>query len=377
MSRALFALPLALACTTYVEVPTERADAAREQTGDLVITEVMIDPDACDDAQAEWFEVTNVSDDDIDLSRLTLINGAGDRARLTAEHPLRAGETTFIGRGDWESYCVGQRHPDVYFEGHLSLANDGEQLTLVDSDERVIDATPWFAAEHIVAGQSLSLRPDGAEAEANDAQQAWYLGDRCLNTAGNSPGVPNAECLVELDWLGLDCDAEGCDIPDGWDATEHLRTAHAWASGVADERVDVERDGLFFHNLRWEVEGGVDPEDWREGDAHWEITFVTYGDDLWGHNNLFVTLDVNAGTVEMYEDFASSSLAKVRIEETDGIAVTAGSVVDAVDRSWSWWGDVGMGALNRASYEDTLRWRVVDPEGDDRVVYDATTGERL
>ena len=57
--------------------------------------------------------------------------------------------------------------------------------------------------------------------------------------------------------------------------------------------------------------------------------------------------------------------------------MTAAAAVDAVDRSWSWWGDVGMGALNRASYEDTLRWRVVDPEGDDRAIYDATTGERL
>lgn len=376
--RALsFVLPwLALGCTTYVEAPVESGPAARAQLGDLVITEVMIDPDACDDAQAEWFEVMNISDAPIDLNTLVLANAAGDRARIEAKWPLDPGETTFVGRGTWDDYCVGERHPDAWFEGHLGFANDGEQLSVLDADDHVLDRTPVFGADAIRPGQSLSLRPDTAEAEANDAAEAWYLGAECLNTAGNSPGVPNSPCFAELDWLGLDCDDAGCSVPDGWDVTEHLRTAHAWAAGVADERVDVERDGLFFHNLRWEIPGGVDPEDWSEADAHWEITFVTYGDDLWGHNNLFVTLDVNAGTVTMEEDFASDSLAKVRIEETDGIAVTAASVVDAVDRSWSWWGDVGSGMLNRASYEDTLRWTILDSDRDERWEYDATTGER-
>jgi hypothetical protein len=363
------------ACTTYAPPVGPPPGAARAQVGGVLITEVMIDPDFCDDAGAEWFEVVNLTDDEVDLSELAVINAAGQRSPLRAEQALRPGETTFVGRGTWDSFCVGQRHPGVWFDGDLELSNTGEQLTLVDRDEHVLDRTPWFDAERIVAGSSLSLRPDAHDADGNDAASAWYLGEECLDTAGNSPGAPNAACLAELDWMGLSCDDDGCDVGDDWDLTEHLRTAHAWAAGVADERVDIERQGLFFHSARWTVPGGVDPEDWRASEAQWEITFVTEGDDLWGYELLYVVIDLNAGTVELEERYGNG-LAWVELDETDGIAVTAQSVVDAVDRSWSWWGDVGSGYLNRARYEDTLRWTIVDSDGDDRWAYDATTGER-
>ena len=196
---------------------------------------------------------------------------------------------------------------------------------------------------------------------------------------GKGEGAEPGDCTdgADNDEDGLfDCDDDGCALPPDFDPVPHLVNAHRIASGVADERIDVEDDGLYFHNLRFEPPAPVDTDAFVPGEAHWVVTFVTYGDDLWGHTNLFVELDIQAGTVEMYEDFAHDSLAKVRVEELEELAVSADAVVDALDRSWSWWGDVGFGALNRAVYEDTLQWTVVSEDGDDRWSYDAVTGVR-
>jgi len=368
----------AAACTTYVaEQGPNGVDRARDdQVGGVVITEVMIDPDACEDRAAEYIEIRNVGQQDIDLNTFALVNRAGTRAPIAAEHPIRPGETAMIGRGEWDTFCVGQWHPRNYFDGALDLNNEAEQLSLVDAEGKVVDTTPLFTGSWIVEGSSISLRPDAVEAWSNDALDAWYLGSDCVNTSGNSGGSPNSECFEEVGWFGVECDAFGCDLPADFDPTEHLREAHALASGYADEIVDVEREGMYFHNLRFEPPAPVDTDEFVPGEAHWEVTFVTYSDDLWGYKDLFVTLDINAGTVDVYEDFGSDSLAKVRVEELDTIRVTADSVVDALDRSWSWWDDVGYGALNRAVYEDTLRWTVVSDDGDERWEYDATTGER-
>lgn len=375
--RVLALSLLAAGCTTYVtETRDDAHERSRDQVGGVVITEVMLDPDACEDRAAEWIEVQNTSAVEVDLSELVLVNRAGAEARIAAPHLLRPGQTAQVARGDWDSYCVGQPHPDNYFEGHLELDNDAEQLQLVDGDGQVLDQTPLFSGDWIVEGASISLLPDAHEAWANDDIDVWYLGHECVNTAGNSPDNPNAECFVDVPWFGLDCDDDGCALPPDFDPVPHLVNAHRIASGVADERIDVEDDGLYFHNLRFEPPAPVDTDAFVPGEAHWVVTFVTYGDDLWGHTNLFVELDIQAGTVEMYEDFAHDSLAKVRVEELEELAVSADAVVDALDRSWSWWGDVGFGALNRAVYEDTLQWTVVSEDGDDRWSYDAVTGVR-
>jgi hypothetical protein len=370
MTRPLFLLVLATAgCTTYLEAPEGLDGNQREQLGTIVITEVMADPSACTDEAAEWIEVENRTGEDIDLTGYVLVDAAGNEAKIVADKPLWAGEVMQIGRGSWDSFCVGETHPYAYWDGTLGLNDDAESLALYAPDGTLLDQTPTL--DRFEKGMSLSLDP---EAFDGDDPAAWYLGHDCINTFGTSPGVPNPTCHEELSWFGVD--HPGAELPADFDPLPWLRDAHGLAQGILDRELDVDADGVYFHYLRLDNEPAVDPEDFVPGDAHWTITFVTYGEnDLWTRKNLFVTLDINDGTYWLEEDFASDSLKKVRIEDLDAVTMSAQDLMDELDDDWGWWDDVGFATLSWASYDSTPSWIGVDDDNDDRQVYDAVTWE--
>jgi hypothetical protein len=357
------------ACTTYVDAPTGSDRAQREGLGTIALTEVMADPSACSDEQAEWIEVHNLTDEDIEIDDYVLIDASGNEATIRAEKPLWAGATMQIGRGSWETFCVGETHPYAYWDGHMALNDDGEALTLLDPTGALVDQTPKL--ERFAKGMSLSLDPEAADPTSPDA---WYRGDDCVNTYGTSPGVANPPCRAELSWFGLD--APGAPLPADFDPLPWLHDAHGLAQGILDRELDVDADGVFFQMLRLDAAPAVDPEDFVPGDAHWTVTFVTYGDDPWGYQNLFVTLDVNDGTYVIEERYASDSLARMTPDELDRVTMTASDLMVTLDHSWGWWDDVGFATLSRARYHDTPSWIAVDGANDDRTSYDAVTGER-
>ena len=370
MSRATLSLVLlAAACTTYVDAPEGADQGQREQLGTVVITEVMADPSACSDEAAEWIELENRTGDDIDLNGFLLVDAAGNEAKITAEKTLWAGATMQIGRGSWETFCVGQKHPYAYWDGSLGLNDDVESLQLIDPAGNLLDETPKL--DRFRKGMSMSLDPEAFDA---DDPASWYVGDDCINTYGTSPGVANPPCRTELSWFGVD--HPGAELPADFDPLPFLRDAHGLAQGILDRELDVDEDGVYFHVLRADMDPAVDPEDFVPGDAHWTITFVTYGEnDLWTRTNLFLTFDINDGTYWIEEDFASDSLAKVRMEELDAVTMGATDLMAALDDDWGWWDDVGFITLSRASYDDTPTWIAVDEDNDDRQYYDAVTWE--
>ena len=370
MSRVLSLVLLASACTTYthLEAPTGAELHQRDQLGSVVITEVMADPSACTDEEAEWIEIENRTHDDIDLNGFMLIDAAGNAAPIHAEKPLWAGATMQVGRGSWDTFCVGEKHPYAYWDGALGLNDDVEVLALYAPDGRLLDETPKLS--RFSKGMSMSLDPETLDADDPDS---WYVGDDCINTHGTSPGVENPPCREELSWFGVEY--PGAPLPDDFDPLPWLRDAQGLAQGLLDQELDVDEDGVFFHTLRADMDPAVDPEDFVAGDAHWTITFVTYGDDLWARKNLFLTFDITDGTYWIEEDFASDSLAKVRMHELDAVTMTPNDLMDELDSDWGWWDDVGFITLSRASYYDTPSWIAVDDDNDDRQYYDAVTGE--
>lgn len=192
-------------CTAVCEVgPVVRAPAP----GDLVIAELMVNPDAVSDARGEWIELTNVSPDALNLAGCVVHDEGTDA--FTLDGPgggllLEPGAQLVLGL-DGDPLTNGGVDVDFVYTTML-LENAGDDVILtcgeVAIDRVTYDALSW----PLVSGQSLSLDPTRADSDLNDDPGSWCpavvrygLGD--LGT----PGAENPACFQ------LDTTVDACRV---------------------------------------------------------------------------------------------------------------------------------------------------------------------
>ncbi|MEM9457142.1 MAG: hypothetical protein AAGF11_23390 [Myxococcota bacterium] len=169
-------------------------DAFREvvapQPGDLVITELMPNPDAVGDSEGEWFELrANAA---VDLNGLWLGTEEGE-ARSTVE----VEDCLSVSAGD---HVLLAREPDPNINGNLpavdatfdfALSNSSASLW-VGTEDSTLDLVMWSSSG---TGAARSLDPAQSDPRANDDEGRWCdavdeYGDGDLGT----PGEPNPSC---------------------------------------------------------------------------------------------------------------------------------------------------------------------------------------
>jgi hypothetical protein len=161
--------------------------------GQLVISELMIDPKTLSDAQGEWLELANTGAEPLELQGCALDDG-GKEPRLIAA-PLLA--PAF-------GYVTIARGPQPGFEPSyvtsLSFSNSADTIALrcaeVEIDRVSYDKARGFP---LVSGASLSLDPDQQSAQANDAAEAWCAGSESYGPELGSPGRANPPCARDAD----------------------------------------------------------------------------------------------------------------------------------------------------------------------------------
>jgi len=172
----------------------ELRDIAAPSEGDLVITEVMANPEAAADADGEWFEVKNVSGAAVDLNGLQM---GFDEDDSSAELP-GDGECLSVAAG---GYAVLVDNPDSATNGGLpetAFAMSGFSL---GNSTRTIwigyGETPWdqLVYDDAVAGAAWSVDPEaettaGNDDPANICEADTPYGDGDLG----SPGGPGPMC---------------------------------------------------------------------------------------------------------------------------------------------------------------------------------------
>ncbi|WAS98068.1 hypothetical protein [Nannocystis punicea] len=166
--------------------------------GQVIVVEMMIDPQLSD-FDAEWFELLNVSDDDLDLDGCHLADlGVNDD-----DHPIDAGGPLVLGPGERmvmaktvDSAVNGGLEGVAYaFAQGFSLTNTGDAFILRcgDVDVDVVEFEPMTWPYD--TGVAIQLDPGQEEALANDVPGAW-----CAATAEyfslhtGSPGAANPPC---------------------------------------------------------------------------------------------------------------------------------------------------------------------------------------
>jgi hypothetical protein len=167
------------------------------KAGDLVITEVMVDPDGADTGN-EWIEVFNTLDAPIDLKGVTLFVGEPD-GTTQKTHVIRAGVVparSYFVVGDsrsgpnpaWVNYSYGDS---------LSALSNARGAIGIKCGQTIAQYT-WTSA--VKAGRSRML--DGAqEPNATTASQEMNYCDSPVGSPyfGNNvgtPGLPNVPCEI-------------------------------------------------------------------------------------------------------------------------------------------------------------------------------------
>ena len=103
--------------------------SASLQPGDLLISEVMSNPDAVSDANGEWFEIFNASASTHDLNGLVISDNGSN------SHTVNNATSLFINPGD---YFVLGRNADNLNNGGLTLDYMYSNFTLSNSMDQII-----------------------------------------------------------------------------------------------------------------------------------------------------------------------------------------------------------------------------------------------
>jgi hypothetical protein len=158
--------------------------------GDLVLSEVLVDPAASYDHYGQFVEVTNVSARVVDLSGWTLVSDAGD-LELATQAVLPAGDRLVL--------CVSD---DRVVNGDLVCDGTWDGTTLASPDSLTLaagvltlDQVAWTPLWPVDEGSSMSLSPDSVEATANDDRAAWCSASSAMASGDlGTPGAVNDVC---------------------------------------------------------------------------------------------------------------------------------------------------------------------------------------
>ncbi|MCB0638799.1 MAG: lamin tail domain-containing protein, partial [Lewinella sp.] len=159
--------------------------------GDLVITEIMQNPDAVGDNEGEWFEIYNTTDEDIDIQGLVISDNDSDVHTVGTSVIVPAGGYAVLGRND-NYFTNGYVIVDYRYGSAISLANGADEIVLtfngIEIDRVEYDGGPNWPDP---TGASMILDPDAIFADNNDPAN-WCTSTSLIdfNPPPQRPGEP-------------------------------------------------------------------------------------------------------------------------------------------------------------------------------------------
>lgn len=164
--------------------------------GDIIVTEIMANPDAVSDASGEWFEITNVSSGTLNINGLVISDNGTDLHTVSGDLNLAPGESMVLGNNIDEMMNGGVSVDYQY--SNFSLFNTGDEVILTFGEteiDRVVYEVDWA----IQIGRSLSLNSGHYNSTDNDNSANWCsTPEEASYQIGTgdygTPGVENPSC---------------------------------------------------------------------------------------------------------------------------------------------------------------------------------------
>ncbi len=182
--------------------------------GDLLLTEVLIDPTKVDDAVGEWFEIYNASGMEVNLYGLVLKDKGTDVYTLASDFIAEPGDYVLLAVKSSTSVNGGLPTVDMtWVRSTFRFDNPADEI-VINSGTEDLDEMSWTRSTGLTSGSSWSLDPESMDADANDSSSAWCAGATSYGLGDlGTPGSANDDCPEDLDGDGY-AGAEDCDDGD-------------------------------------------------------------------------------------------------------------------------------------------------------------------
>ncbi|TWU41279.1 Calx-beta domain protein [Novipirellula aureliae] len=198
--------------------------------GDIVVNEIMKDPNAVGDADGEYFEVYNTTASTIDINGWTLSDDGSDSVVIANGGSLNvpAGGYLVLGRNA-DFATNGGVNVDYQYDGlSFELANGDDEVILTDAAGNEIDRVVYTDADFPdVTGASLELLPSvlaTVDPEVgNDDFLNWQASSATIGAGPDfgTPGAVNSAPSPEINLTGATINiADGDATPSTADGTD-------------------------------------------------------------------------------------------------------------------------------------------------------------
>jgi len=171
----------------------QQSELKSPKNGDLIITEIMFDPNAVSDNDGEWFEIYNLSEKDtFNLKEISFFDTSN---AFTIDSELLILPKSYLVLGkNMDSTQNGNVTVDYQYQ-NLSLPNNSEsKITIQGIDQEMIFEI-IFSGETFDSGKSLNLSSASLSMEDASMIDNWCLSSNELDSGDfGTPGGENANC---------------------------------------------------------------------------------------------------------------------------------------------------------------------------------------
>ena len=240
--------------------------------GDVLITELMVNPSAVGDAKGEYIELFNNGADPINLVGWTVSDLDGNTFSIADDLVFEPGDFVVLGPND-DPATNGGVEIDYAYSSGLLLNNGSDEQVVVELDGAVIASIAYDESWPVDAGASMGLDPSVTDVTGTGSVDAWCAAETALPSGDlGTPGENNDLCPSfdhDADgWTGDEGDCDDADPDVNPDAVEvYYDGVDQDCSGDSD--LDADGDG-------WDAEawGGEDcdddaPDAWPGAEETW------------------------------------------------------------------------------------------------------------
>jgi hypothetical protein len=173
--------------------------------GQIVITEMMIDPFAVDDTEGEWFELYNAGESQVNLNGWRIADVGIDSHTISGDVLIDPGQYIVLGRssvtdsGD-ENYNGGV---DLAYEySGFILANSADEIFLFDPLDNLISGVMYDTQSDWTVPEGGSISLIAVDTDTNDPAnwceetEAWATSAGDFGTPGEAAGCTAAAQIV-------------------------------------------------------------------------------------------------------------------------------------------------------------------------------------
>ncbi len=165
------------------------------QPGDIIITEIMQNPDAVYDSNGEWFEIYNASNQTIDLNGWTIKDMDSDIHTIGQSVVINPGEYLVLGRNADVNTNGGVTV--AYQYSGIDLANSADEIVLIAADGTTeIDRVEYDGGPNWPDPTGASMYFTGNTAQNNNDPSLWAVSDLPWDGSAGDLGSPGSGNIV-------------------------------------------------------------------------------------------------------------------------------------------------------------------------------------